>query len=126
MPGHCGTCGREAPCVSVEGLHASGWSMSGTLRTSRWVCPGCRADELVSLMRKNMAVRAKVRCNGVTGNEVQFYTVYEPDESRDAENARFTKATPWGEIRLGIDNPAALEQFEAGQEYYVDFTPASR
>lgn len=71
-----------------------------------------------------MSVRAKVTCKGITGNEVTFYTVYEPDESRDTENARFTKATPWGEIRMGIDNPAALAQFEAGKDYYVDFTPA--
>jgi hypothetical protein len=75
-------------------------------------------------MEKAMAVRAKVHCNGVKDNTVTFTTVYE-DPAKDTENARFTKATPsWGEIRLGIDNPAALEQFEAGKEYYVDFTPA--
>lgn len=73
-----------------------------------------------------MAVRSKVRCNAKTGNEVHFTTVYEPDEQRDAENARFTKATPWGDIRMGIDNPAALEQFEVNREYYVDFTPANK
>lgn len=71
-----------------------------------------------------MAVRAKVTCEGIEGNAVKFRTVYEPDASKDTENARFTTATPWGEIRLGIDNPAALSQFETGKEYYVDFTPA--
>ena len=71
-----------------------------------------------------MAVRAKVRCNAKAGNEVHFTTVYEPDENRDAENARFTKATPWGDIRMGIDNPTALEQFAVNKCYYVDFTPA--
>ena len=71
-----------------------------------------------------MAVRAKVSCEGIEGNSVTFRTVYEPDVEKDTENARFTKATPWGEIRLGIDNPAALEQFEPGKSYYVDFTPA--
>jgi hypothetical protein len=125
MPGRCYTCGREAPCVSVEGLHCAGWTFGGPFNRCGWKCPVCRGDEFYHLiLEKTMAVRAKVRCNGVTGNEVQFYTVYEPDESKDSENARFTKATPWGEIRLGIDNPAALEQFEAGKEYYVDFTPA--
>lgn len=73
-----------------------------------------------------MAVRAKVKCASLEGNAVKFHTVYEPDETKDAENARFTKATPWGEISLGIDNPAALEQFEVGQEYFVDFTPAKK
>jgi hypothetical protein len=76
-------------------------------------------------MEKAMAVRAKVTCRGVTDNEVSFHTVYEPDSEKDSENARFTKATPWGEIKLGIDNPAALTQFEAGKDYYVDFTPAT-
>jgi len=70
-----------------------------------------------------MSVRAKVYCNSIEGNAVTFSTVYEPDASKDTENARFTKATPWGEIKLGIDNPAALEQFAPGKCYYVDFTP---
>lgn len=70
-------------------------------------------------------VRAKVRCNAKTGSSVDFTTVYEPDEKKNDENARFTKATPWGDIRLGIDNPAAIEMFEVNKEYYVDFVPAS-
>jgi hypothetical protein len=70
-----------------------------------------------------MSVRAKVTCNGVQGNTVTFSTVYEPDASKDTENARFTQATPWGEIKMGIDNPAALKQFAQGKTYYVDFIP---
>lgn len=70
-------------------------------------------------------VRAKVTCEAIHDNAVTFRTVYEGDAAKaDTENARFTKATPWGEIKLGIDNPAALEQFEPGKSYYVDFTPA--
>lgn len=72
-----------------------------------------------------MAVRAKVRCNAKSSNEVHFVTVYEPDGTKNDENARFTKATPWGDIRMGIDNQAALAQFEVNKEYYVDFVPAS-
>lgn len=68
-------------------------------------------------------VRAKVRCTSLEGNQVKFTTVYE-DPSKDTENAKFTKATPWGEISLGIDNPAAMEQFKVGEEYYVDFNKA--
>lgn len=72
-----------------------------------------------------MTVRAKVVCERIENNVVTFRTVYEGDAAKaDTENARFTKATPWGTIQLGIDNPAALEQFEPGKEYYVDFTPA--
>lgn len=71
-----------------------------------------------------MSVRAKVTCEGIAGNAVTFHTVFEPDAAKDTENARFTTATPWGTIKLGIDNPAALAQFTPGQSYYVDFTPA--
>lgn len=72
-----------------------------------------------------MAVRAKVRCIEKENGVVRFETVYEPDQNRDDENARFTKATPWGNIELGIDNPDAIEQFEIEKQYYVDFTKAS-
>ncbi len=72
-----------------------------------------------------MAVRAKVTCEALVNNEVTFRTVYEGDAAKaDTENARFTEATPWGTIQLGISNPAALTQFEVGKSYYVDFTPA--
>lgn len=72
-----------------------------------------------------MSVRAKVTCESLEGTTVKFRTVYEGDAAKaDTENARFTQATPWGVIELGIDNPAAREQFEAGKQYYVDFTPA--
>lgn len=69
-------------------------------------------------------VRAKVVCESKEGTEVKFRTVYEPPDERDTENQRFTQATPWGEIRMGIDNPEAIAQFEGGKEYYVDFHPA--
>ncbi len=71
-----------------------------------------------------MTVRAKVRCNSIEGRTVDFSTVYEPDAAKDTENAQFTQATPWGSIRMGIDNPKALEQFQVDQSYYVDFNPA--
>ena len=72
-----------------------------------------------------MAVRSKVRCTSKINNTVTFSTVYEPDETKNDENARFTKATPWGDIRMVIDNESALAAFEVNKEYYVDFTPAS-
>lgn len=127
MPAQCSGCGRPAPCVSVEGLHCAGWSVGGPFNAMGWKCPACRGDELFNLIiEKAMAVRAKVMCESIEGNAVSFHTVYETDEQKgaDPENVRFTKATPWGNIKLGIDNPAALNQFEVGKSYYVDFTPA--
>jgi hypothetical protein len=72
-----------------------------------------------------MSVRAKLRVDSIEGNKIVLNTVYEPDAERDSENARFTKATPWGRVEMGIDNPAALEQFKVGSYYYADFTEAA-
>lgn len=72
--------------------------------------------------------RAKFVCASVTtfgygGKEVKLSVVYEPTPP-ETENAKFTKATPSGEITMRVDNPAAAVQFEPGKAYYVDFTPA--
>lgn len=71
-----------------------------------------------------MTVRAKMRVESIEGNKLVMTTVYEPDASKDTENARFTQATPWGRVEMGIDNPAALEQFKVGNYYYADFNEA--
>ena len=64
----------------------------------------------------------------ITGEvqKVRLGAVYEPDADKRAasENAIFGKATPWGEIVLGIANPGAKQFFEQGQQYYVTFTKA--
>lgn len=39
------------------------------------------------------------------------------------EDQRFSKATPSGTLRMQVDNPAAVERFEPGKAYYLDFTP---
>jgi hypothetical protein len=67
-------------------------------------------------------VRAKFSCTGNEGTTVFFHTVY--SEDIQSENGRFTKATPWGELRMNVDNPDAGIQFETGKSYYLDFTPA--
>jgi hypothetical protein len=71
--------------------------------------------------RFQMSVRAKLRVDSIEGNKLVMTTVYEPDAAKDIENARFTKATPWGRVEMGIDNPAALAQFKVGSYYYADF-----
>lgn len=47
-----------------------------------------------------------------------------PVTSGSDENAEFYAATPSGSIDLATVNQQAGEQFELGQEYYVDFTKA--
>jgi hypothetical protein len=55
-----------------------------------------------------------------TQREVTLRCVYDQDTPEDQ---RFQKATPSGEIKMQIDNPAALAQFTVGHAFYVDFTP---
>ena len=73
-----------------------------------------------------MSVRAKVRCDVPNNNEVAFNTVYETDAQKSPENVSFTKATPWGTIKLGIDNLTAISQFRIGAYYYVDLNEVNK
>lgn len=43
--------------------------------------------------------------------------------SRGADNKDWANATPTGELTLGIRNELAFDQFDVGQEFYVDLTP---
>ncbi|HEY9413782.1 MAG TPA: hypothetical protein VIQ30_03405 [Pseudonocardia sp.] len=76
-----------------------------------------------------MAIRAKFRCNSVEfrgdpadENTPRTYKLSPIYDTSTPENERFTKATPWGEMTMNVDNPAA--RFEVGACYYLDFTPA--
>lgn len=75
-------------------------------------------------------VRAKFVCQEVTftgdpanENTSRIYTfraVWDP--ALAAENLSFSKATPWGELKMAINNPDAYP--EVGKSYYLDFTLA--
>ena len=73
-----------------------------------------------------MSVRAKLKLVAITTLEgdakiLKFDTRY---DTAIPEDQRFMKATPWGSFEMRVDNPAALEQFTIGADYYADFTPA--
>ena len=58
--------------------------------------------------------------------EVELAPCYGTYPGGDSEeNKSFAKYTPAGEISLTITNPAAIEAFELGKAYYIDFTPAA-
>jgi hypothetical protein len=40
------------------------------------------------------------------------------------ENKPWSQATPQGQIAMTITNPDAIDAFELGKFYFVDFTPA--
>lgn len=79
-----------------------------------------------------MNVVCKMRCHEAPENpseapeKVRLGAVWEPDEAKRElpENALFGKATPWGEIVLGIANPDAKRFFRPGKSYYVTFSEA--
>lgn len=72
-------------------------------------------------------VRAKMYCGGkydVTGGvQIHLTAVYSNDPN--SENKAFSDATPSAEMTMFIagGKPAA-DLFEAGKEYYLDFTKA--
>jgi len=41
------------------------------------------------------------------------------------ENKQFWKYTPEGKFEVTITNPNAVDFFEVGEEYYLDFTKAT-
>ena len=61
-----------------------------------------------------------MRVESIEGNKLVLSCQYDPEVK--AEDRSFMKATPWGRLEMGIDNPAALSQFAAGKTFYVDFT----
>lgn len=73
-----------------------------------------------------MTVRCKFTLNSIKhfaygGKEFVFHPAY---DMSIPEDQRFAKASPSGEFRIVVDNPAAAAQFELGKAYYFDATPA--
>ena len=74
-----------------------------------------------------MTVRAKFRCVNVRGTAVDSkHIILQPVIGGSEENEQFFHYTPGGLIELQCVNEAASQQFVVGEEYFVDFTPASR
>lgn len=78
-------------------------------------------------------VRAKFYCKSINHihndspeqvcAEVKLAPVY-ASGNEDDPNAVWSKYTPQGEVYMVITNPAAIDAFDLGKEYFVDFTPA--
>ena len=64
-------------------------------------------------------VRAKFHCESKDGELVTLRACIDGEENKE-----WSKWTPHGELRITISNPAALAAFEAGKDYFLDFTPA--
>jgi hypothetical protein len=76
-----------------------------------------------------VSVRAKFQLVSETANAgtKAKSLVFQPRyDTSIPEDQRFATATPSGELKMYVDNPAALAQFELGQQYYIDFTPVPK
>ncbi|WP_421358136.1 hypothetical protein [Agrobacterium rosae] len=75
-------------------------------------------------------VRAKFKCWSIQRNQnqdpsdqtarVQLMAAY---ANGDPDNASWSKATPSATLDMFITNPDAIEKFEEGRFYYLDFIP---
>jgi hypothetical protein len=78
-------------------------------------------------MRAKVAIRNVERpyagCETITFNPVTGNEQFGPNG--ESENNTYARYTPSGEIKLSITNPSLHNLFQPGQEFYVDFTPAS-
>jgi hypothetical protein len=90
--------------------------------------PDKSADNKKGKHMTNM--RAKVRITTITQHDQQEELLMHPvaassyPEDGSDENNTYAHYSPSGEFRLTIANPALRGQFEAGDEYYVDFRKA--
>lgn len=74
-------------------------------------------------------IRAKFFCQSTTahaygGKDVFLTAVSGKPGEKMNEDAGFNKATPSGEVKMRIDNPAAVDFFQPGKSYYLDFEEA--
>jgi hypothetical protein len=69
-------------------------------------------------------VRAKFRLASVLDQGFTKTLNFNAVGDNNKENSQFSKATPWGEIKIVVDNPDAVAQFTPGDEFYVDFIKA--
>ena len=75
-------------------------------------------------------MRAKLQVasvNRTTGCEqLKFHAVCPPSFDKDGlhEDSTFSKYSPSATLEISITNPALHGQFNPGDKFYVDFTPA--
>ena len=73
-----------------------------------------------------MTVRAKFKCDSIQKSQDYSSAVVNmmAVTTGSAENEGWSNYTPHGQLQMVISNPAAVELFEQGKEYYIDIQPA--
>ena len=79
-------------------------------------------------------MRAKMRVSNAytnsDGSQSLTFSAVAKNEGYPAdgsdENNTFARFTPSATVSMLVQNPALAGKFEIGQEFYVDFTPATK
>lgn len=71
-------------------------------------------------------MRAKFYCQSLTRYEKQVIAELHAVTSGSEENRSFAQYTPNAHLKITIDNPAVLDYFKPGGEYYLDFSEAPK
>ena len=78
-----------------------------------------------------MKVRAKMRCvmnspqpTGQSNDICHWIRLEAVYNDGDKENESWSKYTPSGQVVMTVTNPSAVDAFELGEFYYVDFIKA--
>jgi len=75
-----------------------------------------------------MSVRCKFKVQAIEKTpdgkqaNINMYPVCSQDPN--SENGQYWQYTPGGQFQINCVNEAAFSQFEVGNEYYIDITPA--
>lgn len=81
----------------------------------------------MTTMRAKVNVLGVIKHEGCDSETVEFRAVPKPAYDGDGadEDNTYAKFSPSAVFTIQIANPALLGKFEAGQAYYVDFTPVA-
>lgn len=72
-----------------------------------------------------MGVRAKFIVDELTKSRHGYHKVkLSAVNEMDEDNKDWSQYTPTGTIEMCITNERAIDQFESGQSFFVDFTPS--
>lgn len=81
------------------------------------------SDLMGAFLRRN--VRAKFTCNSITNYPKQKQAHLSATTRTDGENKDFTMYTPYGDMKINIEeSTAAFDFFKPGKSYYLVFEEA--
>lgn len=78
------------------------------------------ATEGGTYLHGKLEMKYRVRRSGKFAQNVRLAAQY---DSTNAEDISFAEATPSGELKIYVNNPAVVGTFKPGRVYYLDLIP---